>query len=453
MLRHWKVGKEDDKTRVKSIKRLEILSWFEEEGKEIERREEAIQKVIQKEEEEEKRRQEGDGCSEEKPPPYATHHGQQTHRKLYPNVTQMVVQENDGKWTKIEGTITGRVKLCGEEDGVESASHLDSTTEDQDAPITAKRKLQLKELREESNNYLKEIGLSTSTPSAPEESEVEEECQSNNPRNEKHSTEQGRWRELSEEEDTRIWTTPDNSGERNTSGLVEKDTRIRTTPDNSGERNTSGLVERRVKGTLYIEPEATALRRKEDQQLHEELVKSLDRLEQQLKRTEEIDAYAKRTLERSTAEMEERMRQIVDVIQQEDDNPAELEKKENRRRWESNWPSNGRRKGRGKEKPESTQQRKSGRMVRAPRRFGTEEDLPAIVMEEPEVSQCRLIAKGGEVRYVPWSFMDMTGLANQLPDICQGGQKWITKFEEKNNWPPAGNRRYQGHTGPSDRES
>ncbi|KAK2848173.1 hypothetical protein Q7C36_009855 [Tachysurus vachellii] len=307
MLRHWKVGKEDDKTRGKRIKRLEILSWFEEEGKEIERREEAIQKVIQKEEEEEKRRQEGDGCSEEKPPPYATHHGLQTHRKLYPNVTQMVVQENDGNWTKIEGTITGRVKLFGEEDGVESASHLDSSTEDQDAPITAKRKLQLEGLREESNNYLKEIGLSTSTPLAPEESKMEEECQANNPRNGEHSTEQERWRELPEEEDTRI----------------------RTTPDNSGERNTSGLVERRVKGTLYIEPEATALRRKEDQQLQEELVKSLNRLEQQLKHTEEIDAYAKRTLERSTAEMEERMRQIEEVIQQEDDNLAELEKKEN----------------------------------------------------------------------------------------------------------------------------
>ncbi|KAK2861062.1 hypothetical protein Q7C36_005228 [Tachysurus vachellii] len=407
MLRHWKVGKEDDKTRGKRIKRLEILSWFEEEGKEIERREEEIQKVIQKEEEEEKRRQEGDGCSEEKPPPYTTHRGLQTHRKRYPGVTQMVVQENDGKWTKIEGTITGRVKLSGDEDGVESTSHLDSIT-DQDAPITAKRKLQLDGLREESNNYLKEIGLSTSTPSAPEDSEMEEECQANNTRDEEHSTEQGRWREISEEENTRI----------------------RITPDNSGERNTNGLVERRVKGTLYIEPEATALRRKEDQQQQEELVKSLNRLEQQLKHTEEIDAYAKRTLEKSSAEMEERMRQIEEAIQREDDNLTELEKKENRRRWESNWPSSGRRKGQ-QEKPESAQQRKSGRSVRAPRRYGTEEDLQATVMEEPEVSQCPLIAKGGEVRYVPWSFMDMTGLANQLPDICQGGQKWITKFEEK----------------------
>ncbi|GAA6110311.1 uncharacterized [Tachysurus ichikawai] len=34
-------------------------------------------------------------------------------------------------------------------------------------------------------------GLSTSTPSAPEESEMEEECQANNPRNEGHSIEDG----------------------------------------------------------------------------------------------------------------------------------------------------------------------------------------------------------------------------------------------------------------------
>ncbi|KAK2864534.1 hypothetical protein Q7C36_003688 [Tachysurus vachellii] len=257
----------------------------------------------------------------------------------------MVVQENDGKWTNIEGTITGRVKLSREEEGVESASHLDRITEDQDAPGTAKRKLQLDGLREESNNYLKEIGLPTSTPSAPEESEMEEECQANNTRNGEHSTEQGRWRELSEEEDTRIRTTPDNSGERNTT---------------------------------------TALRRKEDQQLQEELVKSLNRLEQQLRHTEEIDVYAKRTLERSSAEMEERMRQIEEAIQREDDNLTELEKKENCRRWESNWPSSGRRKGQ-QDKPESAQQRKSGRMIRAPRRYGTEEDLPATVMEEPEL--------------------------------------------------------------------
>ncbi|KAK2861037.1 hypothetical protein Q7C36_005203 [Tachysurus vachellii] len=108
--------------------------------------------------------------------------------------------------------------------------------------------------------------------------------------------------------------------------------------------------------------------------------------------------------------MEKRMRQIEEAIQREDDNLTELEKKENHRRWESNWPSSGRRKGQ-QEKPESPQQRKSGRPVRAPRRYGTEEDLPATVMEEPEVSQCPLIAKGGEVRYVPWSFMDMTGQA------------------------------------------
>lgn len=38
-----------------------------------------------------------------------------------------------------------------------------------------------------------------------------------------------------------------------------------------------------------------------------------------------------------------------------------------------------------------------------------EENLQIAVMEEPGVNQCPLIAKGGEVHYVPWSFMDMTG--------------------------------------------
>lgn len=93
-------------------------------------------------------------------------------------------------------------------------------------------------------------------------------------------------------------------------------------------------MERRVNGTLYIEPEATALRRKEDRQLQEELTKSLNRLEQQLKHTEGTKTYAERILEKSTAEMEERIQLLKAEIQEEEDNLSELERKENHRRWE-----------------------------------------------------------------------------------------------------------------------
>lgn len=43
-----------------------------------------------------------------------------------------------------------------------------------------------------------------------------------------------------------------------------------------------------------------------------------------------------------------------------------------------------------------------------------------------------LLAKGpGEAkRYVPWSFMDMTGLINRLPALIQGADKWIRAFKE-----------------------
>lgn len=62
MQRHWKVGRR--------IKRLEILSWFEKEGKDMKKREEPIQK---EEETTGERRH-----SREKPPPYAEHQGLQT---------------------------------------------------------------------------------------------------------------------------------------------------------------------------------------------------------------------------------------------------------------------------------------------------------------------------------------------------------------------------------------
>ncbi|KAF7689310.1 hypothetical protein HF521_012663 [Silurus meridionalis] len=42
-----------------------------------------------------------------------------------------------------------------------------------------------------------------------------------------------------------------------------------------------------------------------------------------------------------------------------------------------------------------------------------------------------VIIKGTESVYTPWSFMDLTGLINRLPNICEGAQRWITRFEEQ----------------------
>lgn len=70
---------------------------------------------------------------------------------------------------------------------------------------------------------------------------MEQECQANDPRNEGYSKEQRQWKELPEE-----------------------DTRVGISPNDRGEQSTSGLLERRVNGTLYLESETTALRRKED---------------------------------------------------------------------------------------------------------------------------------------------------------------------------------------------
>ncbi|XP_049321273.1 uncharacterized protein LOC125782174 [Astyanax mexicanus] len=42
-----------------------------------------------------------------------------------------------------------------------------------------------------------------------------------------------------------------------------------------------------------------------------------------------------------------------------------------------------------------------------------------------------IIAQGLGNSYVPWSFMDLKGLVEQLPNITTGGQKWITAFEDK----------------------
>ncbi|KAK3570010.1 hypothetical protein QTP86_009155 [Hemibagrus guttatus] len=49
----------------------------------------------------------------------------------------------------------------------------------------------------------------------------------------------------------------------------------------------------------------------------------------------------------------------------------------------------------------------------------------------PPPKQCPLIIKGGDTAYIPWTFMDMTGLIGRLPSICDGAQKWITWFKEQ----------------------
>lgn len=66
MMRHWKVGKNYDKTRGKRVKKLEVLSWFEEEGREIRTREESAKKVV-RDEKEGKRKQESERHEEERP--------------------------------------------------------------------------------------------------------------------------------------------------------------------------------------------------------------------------------------------------------------------------------------------------------------------------------------------------------------------------------------------------
>lgn len=47
------------------------------------------------------------------------------------------------------------------------------------------------------------------------------------------------------------------------------------------------------------------------------------------------------------------------------------------------------------------------------------------------VKQLPLMVKGKALHCTPWSFMDLTGLIQRLPNMCEGGQKWITQFKEK----------------------
>lgn len=51
--------------------------------------------------------------------------------------------------------------------------------------------------------------------------------------------------------------------------------------------------------------------------------------------------------------------------------------------------------------------------------------------ENWKTAQCPLIVKGKGLQYAPWSFLDLTGLIQWLPSLCDGGKKWITQFKEK----------------------
>lgn len=56
---------------------------------------------------------------------------------------------------------------------------------------------------------------------------------------------------------------------------------------------------------------------------------------------------------------------------------------------------------------------KSGKPISVSQRYDKDEDERRV----------RLQKKKREIQYVPWTFMDTTGLCSQLPDICNGGQK------------------------------
>ncbi|KAL7831307.1 hypothetical protein SRHO_G00308100 [Serrasalmus rhombeus] len=51
--------------------------------------------------------------------------------------------------------------------------------------------------------------------------------------------------------------------------------------------------------------------------------------------------------------------------------------------------------------------------------------------EKQTAKQLSLLFKGLRSSYVPWSFMDLKGLTEQLPSINSGGQRWVTAFEER----------------------
>lgn len=56
---------------------------------------------------------------------------------------------------------------------------------------------------------------------------------------------------------------------------------------------------------------------------------------------------------------------------------------------------------------------------------------PRLNQVGPPPGQMPLMVKRKALHYAPWSFMDLTGLIQRLPNMCEGAQKWITQFEEK----------------------
>ena len=59
-----------------------------------------------------------------------------------------------------------------------------------------------------------------------------------------------------------------------------------------------------------------------------------------------------------------------------------------------------------------------------------QENMEGALSNHP-ATLCPLITKAqGQTQYVPWSFMDMVGLASRLPDLHEGANKWITALEE-----------------------
>lgn len=157
-----------------------------------------------------------------------------------------------------------------------------------------------------------------------------------------------------------------------------------------------------MNGPLYTEPESEVHRR-QDKRLMEKLGQRLTHVDQHIRQVEKRMEATEEMLEKSAAEMDERLRQAEEVITRDTDG---LE--------EGRMP-------RGDVDGHS-QKTRFGRTIKPPQKYCTENEGSLFAVK---------VFKGVGIQYIPWSFMDMTRLTSQLPDICQGGQKWITKFEEK----------------------
>lgn len=79
--------------------------------------------------------------------------------------------------------------------------------------------------------------------------------------------------------------------------------------------------------------------------------------------------------------------------------------------------------------PEPTWTRDDGRLIKSQ---SANNEQPTQNEEIAGSSMCPIIAKGpNRIKcYVPWSFMDMVGLASKLPALTEGANRWITALEE-----------------------